>query len=268
MAIPGKIPLNLAHADSIDELNKGMPKDEAYDVGLANSVQDIEALQRLRYQVFNLELNEGLAASHEMEMDSDVFDAQCHHLYVRHIESNRFVGTYRMQTAEMALAGHGFYSNTLFNFAKAPSQLTQDGMEIGRACIAEDHRSLRVLYLLWKGLGRYSAHVNKKYLFGCCSLTSQDPDEGLSVYRHLKQNGFISDDIFVPALKSHTCVGSSKADASIQPPPRLMKAYLSLGASICSSPALDRAFKTIDFLAVFDTDLLLKKDKAFFRVSS
>jgi putative hemolysin len=41
-----------------------------------------------------------------------------------------------------------------------------------------------------------------------------------------------------------------------QRPPKLLSAYLSLGAKICGGPALDREFKTIDFLTFLDLDAL------------
>jgi putative hemolysin len=36
--------------------------------------------------------------------------------------------------------------------------------------------------------------------------------------------------------------------------PKLLRAYLALGAKICGPPALDRQFKTIDFLTLLDLD--------------
>jgi putative hemolysin len=36
------------------------------------------------------------------------------------------------------------------------------------------------------------------------------------------------------------------------PVPKLLRAYLSIGAKICGSPALDQDFKTIDFLTLLD----------------
>jgi putative hemolysin len=37
-----------------------------------------------------------------------------------------------------------------------------------------------------------------------------------------------------------------------------LRAYLSLGAKICGPPALDRQFKTIDFLTLLDIHALPK----------
>ena len=38
--------------------------------------------------------------------------------------------------------------------------------------------------------------------------------------------------------------------------PKLLAAYLAVGAKICGPPAIDREFKTIDFLTFLDLDAL------------
>ncbi len=38
--------------------------------------------------------------------------------------------------------------------------------------------------------------------------------------------------------------------------PKLLRAYLTIGAKICSEPAIDREFKTIDFLTLLDLQTL------------
>ena len=38
--------------------------------------------------------------------------------------------------------------------------------------------------------------------------------------------------------------------------PKLLRAYLTIGAKICSEPAIDREFKTIDFLTLLDLHTL------------
>ncbi len=38
--------------------------------------------------------------------------------------------------------------------------------------------------------------------------------------------------------------------------PRLLRAYLTLGANICGPPALDPQFKTIDFLTLLDLETM------------
>jgi putative hemolysin len=39
-------------------------------------------------------------------------------------------------------------------------------------------------------------------------------------------------------------------------PPKLLRTYLCLGAWICGEPAIDREFKTIDFLTLLDLNNL------------
>lgn len=243
--------------------------DDEFELAYASTPEELEEIQRLRYAVFNLELNEGLDESHMTGRDSDAFDPYCHHVYVRHRASGKIAGTYRMQTIEMARDGIGLYSATEFDFGTMPDQILDESVEIGRACIRKDFRSLKVLYMLWKGLGRYVGHNRKGYVFGCCSLTSQDQNEGAAVYRRLERDGHLHETIRVDPLPSYTCrtdpepgFTSDNVDS-----PRLMRAYLSFGAKICSPPAIDRQFKTIDFLAVFGTDSLESSDLAFYRFS-
>lgn len=238
-----------------------------YELDYARCPEDIEAIQRLRFDVFNLELDEGLDTSLSTGLDKDEFDDTCDHLFVRHRESGRMIGTYRMQTREHAQTGQGFYAATEFDLKGLPDQVLEEAVEIGRACIHRDHRSLKVLYMLWKGLGRYASFHQKRYLFGCCSLSSQNPQEAWDVHRQLEAAGHLHPEWTVRPLSSHACEqGHQSTEATCMP--RLMRTYLSLGASICSGPAIDREFKTIDFLAIFDFKTLKNSDLAFYRFRS
>jgi len=51
--------------------------------------------------------------------------------------------------------------------------------------------------------------------------------------------------------------------ASVQPP-KLLRAYLSIGAKICGPPAVDREFKTIDFLTLLDLERMSPTARARF----
>lgn len=237
-----------------------------YCLHFAYSAADVSALQRLRFEVFNLELREGLQSSFETGLDADQFDASCHHLMVTHSATREVVGTYRLQTQKMAQVGQGWYSATEFDLSSMPSTVLRDAVEIGRACIAKEHRSLKVLYLLWCGLGLYLQWNKKRYLFGCNSLTSQDPDDGISVYRQLQKRGHMHATINVPPQSGMECISErlSTTEQVKTKIPRLMRVYLSMGAKICSPPAIDRQFRTIDFMALFDMNTLDQRALSFF----
>lgn len=222
----------------------------SYQVRFARSACDLERILELRYQVFNLELGEGLDASHETGRDEDDLDVRMHHLMITHRDGT-VVGTYRMQTVEMALRHGGFYSAGEFALDTLPSELAAGLVEIGRACVAKPHRNGRVLSLLWRGLAAYLMRNGKHSLFGCCSLTSQDEALGLATHAHLFERGAVHPTVRVLPLPDCRCWGGTTS-TPIQVP-ALFESYLQLGAKVLGPPAIDRQFKTIDWLVYLDT---------------
>ena len=81
-----------------------------YRVRLAREIEELRALQRLRFEVFNRELGEGLMSAWETGRDEDRFDAACDHLLVEEVATRQPVGTYRLQTTPMAARHEGLYS--------------------------------------------------------------------------------------------------------------------------------------------------------------
>ena len=150
-----------------------------YRSRLTCGTAELHAAQALRYNVFNLELNEGLVASAEMGRDEDPFDEVCDHLIVEHEPSGEIVGTYRLQTGRNAAAQRGYYSEQEFDFTPFES-MRSEIIELGRACVHQQHRNLVVLGMLWKGIADYAKAHGGRYLCGCSSLTSQDPAVGAS----------------------------------------------------------------------------------------
>ena len=222
-----------------------------YRIRFAQSVEDLDAVLVLRFEVFNLELGEGLDSSCASGRDHDRFDPGCHHLMVEDLAEGRVVGTYRMQTLEMAARSVGFYSAGEFDLSSLPSRILEEAVEVCRACIARPYRNRQVLFLLWKGLAAYLSGAGKRYLFGCSSLTSQDPAEGLRALEDLTAKGHLHPTLRVQPLPGLECVGERSAGAVHLPV--LFQSYLRHGAKVCGSPALDRAFKTIDFFTILDT---------------
>lgn len=224
---------------------------------------ELDAVFALRFRVFNLELDEGLAAAYATERDEDGFDRQCHHLLVETIDAGDVVGTYRMQTRAMARAGAGFYSAAEFDIEALGERVLSRAVELGRACIDSEHRNTRVLYLLWRGLAAYMLGGGHRWFFGCCSLTSQDPLEGHRLYRRLAETGMLDPEHAVNVQPDYQCAGVDDGDAAPKLP-KLMRLYLSYGARIASGPALDAEFGTIDYLALFDLESLNESHRRMF----
>lgn len=225
-----------------------------YTTRLARNTADVRAAQALRYQVFNLELNEGLNQSHLTGWDEDRFDSVCDHLIVEHWPSGQIVGTYRLQTGRKAAAHFGYYCAQEFEF-DVFEPLRAGMVELGRACVHRQHRHLVVLGLLWKGIADYVQRHGARYLFGCSSITSQDPAVGASAYADLCRKHLAEPRWRTRPLPHYDCSLSQLAAESVAIP-KLLRAYLTLGAKICGPPALDREFKTIDFLTFLDLETL------------
>ncbi len=237
-----------------------------YSVKIAESRLEIEEALKLRFDVFNIELGEGLDSSFARQMDEDEYDAQCHHLIVVENASGHIIGTYRMQDNVMAEAGNGFYTQSEFDLTKFPEYVLHNVVELGRACIHLDHRSGRVLYLLWRGLAKYMELSQKRYLFGCCSITSQNPAEGKAVNDFLIENNHSHPEYIIPVQTEFECFDPSNLfefneEVKI---PQLFRLYIDVGVKVCGGPALDKTFKTIDFLILLDKESLSEQSKALF----
>src|SRR5580692_7234004 len=87
-----------------------------YGVRLARDPDEIRAAQRLRFEVFNLEMREGLESSYRTGLDCDRFDSCFDHIVVFHEATGELAGTYRVQSGEAAALGQGYYSEQEFDF--------------------------------------------------------------------------------------------------------------------------------------------------------
>jgi len=253
-----------------------------YRLRLAASAEDREAACRLRFNVFNIELGEGLASSYQTGLDADQFDPVCEHLLVEDkLEddpSRSIVGTYRMQSGDTAERNLGYYSEQEFSFA--PYEALRPGiLELGRASIDREHRTPEVLTLLWRGIAQYATDMGLRYLIGCSSLNSMDPAEGWQMYRQLEQYR-VSPEFETEPTAAYACpseqegahaqpspcimesnpaesvVAAQAATQTLPKVPKLLRTYLAIGARIAAPPAWDREFGTIDFLTLLDLRLL------------
>ena len=222
-----------------------------YRVRLARSAADIEAACRLRFRVFNVELGEGLESAYQTGIDSDQFDVVCDHLLVEDKTDRRVVGTYRMQSGVKAGRKLGYYSEREFDFSPY-EPLRKDILELGRASIERGYRTPEVLTLLWRGIAQYATEKGLRYLVGCSSLNSKEPSLGWQVYRQLDPYK-VAPEWETKPTPEFACPDEAavEGEPAVQIP-KLLKTYMAIGARICSAPAWDREFGTIDFLTLMD----------------
>jgi putative hemolysin len=233
-----------------------------FRLSLAQNPEDVRACQRLRYQVFNCELHEGLKNSERSGLDCDRFDLICDHLMVHDARTGQLAGTYRMQTGTRAKRNLGYYSEELFNLSPF-DEIRGQVLELGRACVHEEYRNTTALFMLWKGIAAYATSCNARYLIGCSSVGSQDENEGMALYEVLSEK-YLAE----PSLRAHPhahCRCERSAESVIAPHvPRLFRAYLEISARLCGPPAIDRQFRTIDFLTLVDLQQIPSRVRARF----
>jgi putative hemolysin len=135
-------------------------------------------------------------------------------------------------------------------------------IELGRACVLRDHRLPEVVNLLWQGIAQYAFHHGGHYLIGCSSLTSRDAADGFAAYDAL-QDYLVRPDLRTTPKPAFSLPLISQGNAEVKIP-RLLRAYLAVGAKICGPPAIDLEFGTIDFLTLMDLHTLPARVRARF----
>jgi putative hemolysin len=233
------------------EVPSGAPA-PACRIRRARTAADVRAAQALRFSVFNLELNEGLEQSFHTLLDADPFDEICDHLLVEDLATGEVVGTYRLQTGEKAARGLGYYSAQEFDLQPLDPVRSQV-VELGRACVAKSHRNLAVISMLWHGIAQYAREHGGRYLVGCSSIHTQDAAVGAALYSSLIRRHLAAEP-FIIRPRPHVACPLDRLAAETPEPPKLFATYLAIGAKICGAPAIDREFKTVDFLTLLDLE--------------
>ena len=222
-----------------------------YLLRFARTESDLDRVQRLRYEVYHVEHQIGLDTGHATGRDEDDLDPGFHHLLIEERDTRSVVGTYRMQTAEMA-AESGFAAGRLFDLDGLPDRVRTSAIEVGKLCIAKGHRNQRMLHLLWRGMAGYLSRNRKTIVFGTCALPTRDEELGLAVHRGLEKAGAVHPTLTVRPLPAAAC----QADPALPPRehhlPELFQAYLAIGAKVLGPPAIDRDFKTVNWLLLVD----------------
>ena len=233
-----------------------------FEVKIATDPRDIVAAQRLRFQVFNLELNKGLQHSYQTGLDVDEFDPFCNHLIVRDNKSREIVGTYRMMRGAQARQHLGFYSEKEFDLSQI-KKLDGELLELGRSCARKDFRDRALLPLMWEAIAEQVRAHQVRYLFGCGSLYTTEIAEVRAIFALLKNKYYAPDRCRVEPVEGCRFTGlldvpidSADETALFHKLPSLLKGYLRIGALVCGPPALDAEFGTADFFLLLDFDHL------------
>lgn len=214
-----------------------------------------EAAQRLRYRVFGSEPGFAIPAS-ASGRDADRYDEFCDHLLVRDNMTDEFVGCYRMLPPDGAAAAGGYYTATEFDL----SALDPSGsriVEMGRACVAAEHRNGSVLTLMWSGILGYLELAGLTEVMGAVSVPIVErpgaaPAANVRAVRDFVLERHAGERLvrpLNPVVVDGRGLGQIAPAARMAMPP-LLRGYLRMGAVICGEPAHDPDFGVADFFAL------------------
>lgn len=245
------------------------PDVDTVQVRLTQNPREIEAAQRLRYEVFYEEY--GAIPDEAMKnarRDMDEYDAVTDHLIV--VDSSRgdgedgIVGTYRLLRREPAERHGHFYTSGEYNI----SPLLGSGaelLELGRSCVLAPYRTRPVLQKLWEGIAHYVADHNIGLMFGCASLHGTNIQELAPALSYLYHYHLAAPDLCPRALDERyvdmNIIAKESLDAKrvFTTLPPLVKGYLRLGASIGDGAVIDHQFNTTDVCIVMPTHAVTDK---------
>lgn len=231
---------------------------QAFTVEIATDAETVRDSQRLRYEVFALEMGAEVE-SPEPGIEADAYDGYCRHILVRHRRSGKVAASTRVLLDEDARKAGGFYSESEFDLTRL---LAASGriMEIGRTCVHKDFRSGSAISLLWSGLARFIDVRAYEYMIGCASVPLEgEGANAWAVYELLAQKYLIdAESRVIPRRPLPDTARQSGGETRPALPP-LLKAYIRLGAKICGEPCWDPKFNTADLMIALSPADLQKR---------
>ncbi len=244
-----------------------------FDLALSGSQADIEAAQRLRYEVFIEELGgSGEMVDHDARREQDRFDPYFDHLILRDTRrpaTDQVVGVYRVMRGAQANAAGQFYSDDEYDLAPLRAS-GRKLLELGRSCLHRDYRGGTAMMHLWNGLARYVAEHEIEVMFGVASFHGTDPHALAQPLSLLHHRHLAPEDVRPVARASgaHRMDLIAEADldrpSAIRAVPALIKAYLRLGGFVGQGAFIDRPFNCIDVCLVMDVARMSPKHRAIY----
>ena len=249
--------------------------DVSLELRLAQNDRDLQAAQRLRYQVFVTELGgDGPLVDHIARLERDEFDCVFDHLIL--VDPRRdadalddVVGVYRLLPGDRVSGAGRFYSENEYDL----SALKSSGrrlLELGRSCVHLDYRGSAAMFHLWNGLADYVSANAIEVLFGVASFHGTDATSLAQSLAYLHHHHLAPKALRVRARPDHfqamDVLPVEQLDRSLAMAgtPALIKAYLRLGGFVGEGAWIDHAFNTTDVCLVMDTDQMSAKHREFY----
>ena len=228
-----------------------------YAVRMAETAAEVEAAQKLRYEVLFKE--SGGHVTREMlntGREEDEWDEIAYHVVVLDTANNdEVVGTVRLVSNSNLADQQRFYTEHAFDISGL-REAYPSIMELSRACVSPEGRGGAILMLIWKFTMQFIDQHGYDVLFGCASFKGTDYTEHTEILSYLYHNNLAEPQLMPKPLESVNSVaiedfqvtpGKGEARGKV---PTLLRGYLKIGAKISDHAIIDPVFNTT-FVAIY-----------------
>jgi putative hemolysin len=125
--------------------------------------------------------------------------------------------------------------------------------------------------MLWRGIAEYFVASRAEWLFGCATVSTQNPRTAALLYRYFIDEDRLQSEFFAPPTLAHTMPNlnfwlprftaplteAERHEARMWISP-LFQSFLERGAILGGEPAIDADFQCLDFLTVVHRDNVLR----------
>ena len=245
-----------------------------FSVKIASGPDDLQAAQRLRYDVFVDELGGGGAGvDHAARLERDEFDPYVDHMLLTDTAKGMVVGVYRLMRMDQAEKAGQYYTEGEYDLTALKSS-GKRLLELGRSCLHRGYRGGMAMYHLWNGLADYVAKYDIQILFGVASFHGTDVAALAQPLSMLHHNHLAPPGLRPRAISSHyqtmDLIPAEQVDRkqAMVATPALIKAYLRLGGTVGDGAFIDTAFNTTDVCLVLDTDTMNARQRRLYSGSA
>ncbi len=218
-----------------------------YRARLAETPQDIESAQRLRYQAFVVGTG---AASRPDGLESDVFDGICLHVLVEVVESGALAATFRLLPLGSGADIERSYSAQYYEL-EALKSFDGPMVEMGRFCVAPGLADPDILRVAWAAMTTIVDRDGIEMLFGCSSFHGTDSKVYADAFAMLRDKHLApkrwwprvkAPDVFRFARRLRRVPDRARALKSMPP---LLRSYLTMGGWVSDHAVVDRDLNTL-----------------------
>jgi putative hemolysin len=217
-----------------------------FDVRLAETAEEVEAAQRLRWRAFRADKAGGAGG-----VDADDLDPICDHFLIEDRRDGGLVCTFRVLPLENGSEIARSYSARYYDLsalAAYPGRL----VEMGRFCVDPARSHPDVLRVAWGAIARYIDEKGVQMLFGCSSFHGVDAERYMDAFALLKDR-HLAPRRWWPRVKAPKVFRYARQlklrrpdmNLAIRRMPPLLRSYLLLGGWVSDHAVVDEDLDTL-----------------------